>query len=52
MVAQQRAATFDYNVLHFHRDDAQRLAGITGGLILSGKVAERPTASAGWSISF
>lgn len=52
MVAQQRAAVFDYSVLQFHRDDTQRLAGITRGLILSDEAAEQLTASVGWSISF
>lgn len=47
MVAQQRAAVFDYSVLQFHRGDTQRLAGITSGLILSDEAAERLTASIG-----
>ena len=47
MVAQQRAAVFDYSVLQFHRDDTQRLAGITSGLILSDEAAEQLTASVG-----
>ncbi|MGQ9547884.1 MAG: tetratricopeptide repeat protein [Roseiflexus sp.] len=46
MVAQQRAAVFDYSVLQFHRDDTQRLAGISG-LILSDEAAEQLTASVG-----
>ncbi len=33
MVAQQRAAVFDYSVSQFHCDDTQRPAGITSGLI-------------------
>jgi ATP/maltotriose-dependent transcriptional regulator MalT len=45
-------AVFDYSVLQFHRNDTQRLAGITSGLILSDEAAERLTASVGWSISF
>ncbi len=41
------SAVFDYSVLQFHRNDTQRLAGITSGLILSDEAAERLTASVG-----
>jgi LuxR family maltose regulon positive regulatory protein len=47
MVAQQRAAVFDYSVLQFQRADTQRLAGMTAGLTLSDDAAEQLTAAVG-----
>lgn len=47
MIAQQRAAVFDYSILQFKRADTQRLAGITTGLTLSDEAAERLTAAVG-----
>ncbi|MDW8212678.1 MAG: tetratricopeptide repeat protein [Roseiflexaceae bacterium] len=47
MIAQQRAAVFDYSILQFQRADTQRLAGITAGLTLSDEAAERLTAAVG-----
>lgn len=47
MVAQQRAAVFDYGALQFSRADTQRLAGITAGLTLSDETADKLTASVG-----
>ncbi|PMP74631.1 MAG: transcriptional regulator, partial [Roseiflexus castenholzii] len=47
MVAQQRAAVFDYSVLQFQRTDTQRLAGMTAGLTLSDEAAEQLTAAVG-----
>jgi ATP/maltotriose-dependent transcriptional regulator MalT len=47
MVAQQRAAVFDYSVLQFQRADTQRLADATTGLTLSDEAADQLTAAVG-----
>ncbi|MFQ3683044.1 transcriptional regulator [Roseiflexus sp.] len=47
MVAQQRAAVFDYNVLQFQRTDTQQLAGVAAGLTLSDEAADQLTAAVG-----
>lgn len=47
MVAQQRAAVFDYSILQFQRADTQRLAGVTAGLTLSDEAADQLTAAVG-----
>ncbi len=47
MVAQQRAAVFDYSALQFSRAETQRLAGMTAGMTLSDEAAEQLTASLG-----
>ncbi len=47
MVAQQRAAVFDYSVLQFQRADTQRLAGVAADLTLSDEEADQLTAAVG-----
>ncbi len=47
MVAQQRAAVFDYSMLQFQRADTQRLAGVAAGLTLSDEAADQLTAAVG-----
>jgi ATP/maltotriose-dependent transcriptional regulator MalT/DNA-binding SARP family transcriptional activator len=43
LIAQQRAAVFDYTALQFSPGDVQRLAGITAGMMLSDMSAQHLT---------
>jgi ATP/maltotriose-dependent transcriptional regulator MalT/DNA-binding SARP family transcriptional activator len=47
LIAQQRAAVFDYGALQFNAAEVQQLAGITGQLLLSDDSASRLTVNLG-----